>query len=246
VVLDGEIVAFDSTGAPSFQVLQRRMNLSSRAAAEAAATIPVSLVAFDLLWEAGESLVTLPLEERRRRLTALRLERVVIPDPVPREGTALFRAVVERGLEGMVAKRLGSTYQPGRRSPDWRKVVHRRSARFVVGGYLPGEGGRSASFGSLVLGLWDGETLRFVGSVGSGFDDRSLRLVRHAIDQIGRSTSPFRAGDVVPPAARWVEPALVAVVEFRQWTGDNHLRAPVFKGFTTDPVGEVTWEAEGP
>jgi len=245
VVLDGELVAFDRAGIPSFQRLQRRMNLSGRAAAEAVEQVPVTLVAFDLLWDGG-ALLDHPIEQRRRRLAVLAPEGVVVPEPIAATGVAFYAAAVERGLEGVVAKRARSAYQPGRRSADWRKIVHRRSGRFVVGGYLPGEGARSASFGSLALGLWHEGALRFVGSVGSGFDDTALRLVREAIDQMIRPASPFGPDTTVPAGIRFIEPALVAVVEFREWTGDGHLRAPVFKGFTTDPVEEVTWDEEGP
>jgi bifunctional non-homologous end joining protein LigD len=244
-VVDGEIVAFDPAGQPSFGLLQRRMNLSGRGAAEAAQTVPVTLVLFDLIHHAGP-VTELPLETRRERLAGLAPSWAVVSDQVPEHGTALAEAVVARGMEGIVGKRRGSRYQPGRRSPDWRKIVHRRSGRFVVGGYLPGDGMRTDTFASLLLGLYRGDELRFVGAVGSGFDDLALELIREGIDHLATDRSPFATDRSIPRSARWVEPVLVTVVEYREWTSDDHLRAPVFKGFVDDPPEATTWEAEGP
>lgn len=236
VVLDGEIVALDEAGVPSFSLLQRRGE---------AGAVGATLVVFDLLHHRSETLVGLPFEERRSRLAELDLpSTVVVSEPIAGAGEALFAAAVEQGLEGVVAKRVGSTYQPGRRSSDWRKVSARRRARAVVGGWLPGEGGRSSTFGSLLVGLWDGDALRWVGAVGSGFTDRQLVPIRETLDQISRTASPFADPRLVPRGARWVEPAIVISVEFREWTRDHHLRAPVFKGIDPTPPGEVTWEAE--
>jgi bifunctional non-homologous end joining protein LigD len=244
-VYDGEIVAFDESGNPSFSQLQQRMNATGARAREAAGTNPVTLIVFDMLHD-GAPITDLPIEDRRSRLAEALPPGAVVAAPTLEHGSALFTAVIERGLEGVVAKRAGSSYQPGRRSPDWRKIVHRRSSRFVVGGYLPGEGVRWATFGSLVLGLWVGERLRFVGSVGSGFDDAQLGHIRRALDELAAPSSPFEPDGAIPRSVRWVEPSLVTVVEFREWTHDSHLRAPVFKGLTIEPVESITWDAEGP
>lgn len=243
--IDGEIVAFGEAGIPSFQLLQRRMNLTGRAAVTATETVPVTFMAFDLLYD-GESLLGRPIEERWERLRDILPSRMVAADPVRGAGVAIFDAVGERGLEGVVAKRSGSRYTPGRRSEDWRKIVHRRSGRFVVGGFLPGEGGRGSTFGSLVLGLFEGDRLEYVGAVGSGFDGASLEALRAGLDELGREASPFMETTGIPKGVRWVEPALVAMVEYKEWTPDRHLRAPVFKGLTVEPVETVTWDEEGP
>lgn len=244
-VVDGEIVALDDAGVPSFSRLQQRMNTTGARARAMTEDVPLTLMVFDVLHH-GDPLIDLPIEERWRRLEELAPPGMVISPPTGGEGTAMWAAIVDRGLEGMVAKRKGSPYRPGVRSPDWRKIVHRSSSRFVVGGYLPGDGNRTTSFASLLLGLWDGESLRFVGAVGSGFDARALRHIRAALDQMEQTTSPFAADPAIPRRARWVHPVLVAVVEYREWTHDHHLRAPTFKGFTDDPVETITWLAEGP
>ncbi|MFQ5968232.1 MAG: non-homologous end-joining DNA ligase [Acidimicrobiia bacterium] len=246
-ILDGEIVAFDPEGRPSFELLQSRMNLTGeRRVADAARSVSVSMVAFDLLFD-DEDLTRKPLETRLERLDSLDLpETLIRSDRVATDGEALFDAVKERRLEGMVGKRLGSAYRPGVRSSDWRKVAAVQRVKAVVGGFLPGEGGRTTTFSSLLLGLWVGDTLRWIGSVGTGFDNASLRAIRQTLDQLETATSPFLAPEELPPQATWVTPSLVADVEFKQWTKAGRLRAPSFKGFTLDPLEDVTWAAEGP
>ncbi|OFW66482.1 MAG: hypothetical protein A2Z12_05505 [Actinobacteria bacterium RBG_16_68_21] len=240
-VLDGEIVALEE-GRPSFQRLQKRMH---RAAGGDRASA-VSFVAFDLLWLEGSSTASLPYEERVHRLAGLELpppmERVA---PVAGEGEALWDAVVARDLEGLVAKRAGSPYRPGVRSADWRKIPNQHTARAVVGGFTPGEGGRAGTFGALLLGQWEGPGLRWVGAVGTGFDGAMLRTIRRALDEMRRPASPFHP-DREMPAGTWVEPSLVAAVGYRNWTTAGRLRHPVFKGFTDDPAEAITWRAEGP
>lgn len=231
-VLDGEVVVLDPNGRPDFSLLQ-------------AGGVP-SLVVFDVLARPGQELMDLPLEERRAQLEGLELEMpVVVPDPVRGDGIALYQAVVDQGLEGVVAKRAGSIYTPGRRSPDWRKIAARRNLRAVVGGWLPGEGGRSSTFGSLLVGLWDGDVLRWVGAVGSGFNDSQLRPISEALEGLERSTTPFVEPGAIPKEAHWVEPGIVVRVEFKEWTREGRLRAPVFKG--VEPPGEsALWAEEGP
>ncbi|MFH1105469.1 MAG: non-homologous end-joining DNA ligase [Actinomycetota bacterium] len=235
-VLDGEIVSFDETGAPSFQVLQNRRAGSGTA----------SFVVFDLLWHDGETLVDCPFEDRVGRLAGLDLPASFRrSEPVAADGAALWEAIVKRDLEGLVAKRAGSLYRPGLRSPDWRKIHHEHTARALVGGFTPGEGGRSGTFASLLLGQWDGRALRWIGAVGTGFDEAALRAVRAALDQMRRPTSPFHP-DREMPEASWVEPSLVAAVGYRNWTDAGRLRFPVFKGFTDDDRAAITVENEGP
>lgn len=245
-VLDGEIVAFDEAGNPSFGALQGRMNLSGgMRAVEASRTTPVTYVVFDVLFD-DLDLTDRPLEARLEKMTAIELPPPLVrSEVVVTDGEALFAAVVEQGLEGIVAKRRGSPYRPGTRSPDWRKVPHKRTVRAVVGGFTSGEGGRSDTFGSLVLGLWEGQMMRWIGSVGTGFDDAALRAIRPALDEMTVAESSFHPNPELVPAT-WVAPHLVARVEFKEWTKAGRLRAPSFKGFVADPVEEITWEAEGP
>jgi bifunctional non-homologous end joining protein LigD len=157
----------------------------------------------------------------------------------------LWEFVLDRGLEGMVAKRIGSEYRPGVRSPDWRKIHNLHTVRALVGGYTPGERGRSRTFGALLLGLRDGDKLRWIGAVGTGFSDMALASIRAGLDQNRRAASPFHPDSEIP-SATWVEPYLVAAVEYSAWTGAGRLRRPVFKGFTDDDPETITWEAEGP
>jgi len=188
-----------------------------------------------------------PYEERRRLLSELELPSpMVVPEPTPQNGTVLFEVVQAQRLEGIVAKRLGSVYAPGRRSPDWRKISVRRSLRAVVGGYLPGEGGRSSTFGSILVGLRDGPDLRWVAAVGSGFDEASLTAFKSALKDLERPTSPFVNDVIVPQAPVWVEPGIVVSVEYKEWTHDLHLRAPVYKGVELADPETVTWQEEGP
>lgn len=244
VVVDGEIVAFDDAGRPSFSLLQRRTGFGG---AGTAARVRVNLVVFDVLFH-GADVTGLPYEERRDLLTRFELEPpIIVPDPTPETGTSLYAAVVDQGLEGIVAKRLGSRYHPGRRSDDWQKISVRHTLRAVVGGYLPGEGGRSATFGSILVGLYEPQGLRWIAAVGSGFNDVSLRAFHDALQQIKRPTSPFINEVVVPGGPPvWVEPGIVVNVEYKEWTLDDHLRAPVYKGIELADPETVTWSEEGP
>ena len=241
LVVDGEIVALDEAGNPSFERLQGRMNV-----AVAMPHLPVSLVVFDVL-HSGDSLVNLPLEERLARLDDLELPYpCIIADRFETDPAQLWDFVQARRLEGMVAKRLGSTYQPGVRSPDWRKIGNFSQVRAVVGGFTPGSGGRAQTFGSLLLGLWEADGLRWIGAVGSGFDEPALRAIRGALDEMSIADSPFLDDTGIPRPATWVSPQLVAVVRYKQWTRAGRLRAPSFKGFTDYPPHSVTWISEGP
>jgi bifunctional non-homologous end joining protein LigD len=241
-VLDGEIVAFDSEGRPSFSALQPRMHVTSRSHAKRlAAAAPVTYVIFDLLWLDGHSLVELTYLERRERLAALRLtgESWQTPEHVIGEGSALLRLTRERGLEGVVAKRARSTYQPGVRSRDWIKIKTVGRQEFVIGGWMPGKGKRHESIGALLLGVYEttGE-LRYVGRVGTGFSESELEYLSHMLGPLQRSASPFSAGEKPPREAVFVEPRLVAEVEFAEWTRTGSLRAPSYRGLREDKRAE--------
>jgi bifunctional non-homologous end joining protein LigD len=241
-VLDGEIVAFDSEGRPSFGALQPRMHVGSRAQAKRlAATTPVTYVIFDVLWLDGHSLMGLPYLERRERLVALALngERWQTPEHVVGEGSALLEASRRQGLEGIVAKRMGSTYQPGARTRDWIKVKSFGRQEFVIGGWLPGKGRRRESIGALLLGVYEPDgTLRYVGRVGTGFTEQELERLSALLAPLQRETSPFGAGERPPREAVFIEPRLVAEVEFREWTRGGNLRQPSYKGLREDKEPE--------
>ena len=244
LVLDGEIVVLDAEGRPSFELLQGRMNLQR--VGSGANPAQVTYVVFDLIHN-RESLIDQPVEDRYLQLRELDLPTgFVVPDRFTGNPSPIWEFVVNRELEGIVAKRLGSAYQPGVRSADWRKISHFKQVRAIVGGFTPGTGGRTPSFGALLLGIRDGDELRWVGSVGSGFDNRTLGAVRSALDEMVTGSSPFAADAELPAEATWVEPHLVAVVRYKQWTRAGRLRAPSFKGFSDVPATAVTWAEEGP
>lgn len=239
MLLDGEVVALDETGRPSFERLQSRMQLASEAAVRhRMGAIPTTYVIFDLLWLEGHSTMALPYRDRRRLLAGLELVGPCWRTPAHREGdgTALKRASVEQGLEGIVAKRLDSPYEPGRRSGAWIKVKNQCVQELVIGGFTPGGGGRGGSFGALVVGVYEagGEGgLRYAGKVGTGFTDDTLKVVLGQLERLRSSESPFE-GRRPPKETIFVEPRLVARVEFREWTATATLRAPSFKGLVPD------------
>jgi bifunctional non-homologous end joining protein LigD len=231
-VIDGEIVAFDERGNPSFQRLQRRMHVRGAQLDRLRRQVPVVYVAFDLLWMDGEPLTDLPLEERLGLLNELIVpgEHLRRSEPIAEHGLALYQAAGQRGLEGVIAKRLGSRYQPGRRSRDWLKLKIRHQLNCVVAGWLPGEGAR-ARLGSLLLGMWDGDQLRYVGKVGTGFDEAELDKLCALMDELGSDERPFAKTAPNPPrASRWIRPELVCTVEFSEVTEGGQLRAPAYKG----------------
>ncbi|HEV7162595.1 MAG TPA: DNA ligase D [Solirubrobacteraceae bacterium] len=249
-VLDGEIVAFDDQARPSFSSLQQRMQVSSEAQARRLMkALPVTYIVFDLLWLDGHSLMGLPYRDRRELLSALKLEgpSLQAPEHILGHGKALLEASAEQQLEGIVAKRLDSVYEPGVRSRGWVKIKTVARQELVVGGWMPGQGKRSGSIGALLLGVYetDGE-LRFVGRVGSGFSDAELERLSGLLAPLGRSSSPFSAGPKPPRGARFCEPKLVVEVEFAQWTSSGSLRAPTYKGLRDDKAAEqVVREDDG-
>ena len=240
LVLDGEIVALAGGSRPDFEALQQRMNIGSAGQAKAlSAQIPVSYLAFDLLWLDGQSLVQQRYSRRRELLESLSLEsgRWQAPPSFVGESGADMQAVSRhQDLEGIVAKRLGSRYEAGRRSPAWRKIKNVSRQEFVIGGWKPGEGGRAGWIGSLLVGFYEGGSLVYCGHVGTGFTQQTLRMLGAKLEPLRRDTSPF--GEPVPPEdaryVRWVEPVLVAEVVFVGWTRSGRLRGPSYKGLRTD------------
>jgi bifunctional non-homologous end joining protein LigD len=246
-ILDGEIVAFNRDGRPDFGTLQRRMHVSSAAQVKRLAKqTPVTYMVFDLLWLDGHSLMDLPYAERRERLTALGVhgDRWQTPEHVLGDGADLLRATAAQGLEGIVAKRLQSTYRPGLRSKDWVKIKTLGRQELVIGGWMPGKGKREESIGSLLLGvhLPDGR-LQYAGRVGTGFSESELERLSGLLLPLRRGTSPFQAGEKPPRGAVFAHPRLVAEVEFTEWTRTGSLRQPSYKGLREDKSpGDVVRE----
>jgi bifunctional non-homologous end joining protein LigD len=238
-VIDGEIVAFDADGRNSFETLQQRMNLAKpREIERAKKSIPVSLAAFDLLWLDGHDTTGLKLEERREllELIAEQDERLQVVTHTEGEGVA-FKVVAETlGLEGVMAKRLGSTYLPGKRTDAWRKIKLRNTQDCVVVGWTPGQGGRSGTFGALLVAALDGGIWRWVGQVGSGFTEQTLDRLREALEPLVRDTPPIDDPELAAvKGATFVEPELVCEVEYLEITkGTGKMRAPSFKGLRPD------------
>jgi bifunctional non-homologous end joining protein LigD len=239
VVLDGEIVALDAHGRPSFSLLQQRMHVRSPSA-ELVARIPVRLYVFDLLHLGTDSLLDLPYTRRRGKLAGLALDDDVVETPpwfADEAGADLMGQAAERGLEGVIAKRLDSRYQPGVRSPDWVKAPLNVTTEVVIAGWKPGEGRRAGMIGALVLGKYDDAgKLVFVGGVGTGFTNPMLADLARQLRPLHRATSPFDRP--VPRAyardAQWVEPRLVGEVTYRNQTPDGRLRHPSWRGLRPD------------
>ena len=220
-IVAGELVVLDADGRPDFGMLQRHQT-------------QVAFYAFDVLQIDGTDCIALPYEQRRALLAAL-----VEPGPnwmVPAhrlgDGAAMLAATAERGLEGVMAKRLGSPYQPGRRSPNWRKVKNRQRVEVVIGGFNVGTGNRSTTFGSLLVGLPEPDgSLRFCGAVGTGFTQDRLEAMHAQLQSLAQPDCPFSA---LPPRSylkdevTWVRPDLRALVEIAEITNDGFIRHPSF------------------
>jgi bifunctional non-homologous end joining protein LigD len=207
---------------------------------------PVAYVIFDLLHLDGRSLMALPYAERRARLLDLRLEGPTWQTPAHHvgEGAALLEASRAQGLEGIVAKRLDCPYTPGRRSPAWVKVKNVRRTDVVIGGWLPGEGGRAGRLGALLVGYQEDGELRYAGRVGTGFDQAELARLGALLEPLARPTSPF-SGRQPPKESRFVEPRLVATVDYGEWTQARTLRHPSYKGLRDDvDPSEVSFSAD--
>jgi bifunctional non-homologous end joining protein LigD len=236
VILDGEVVAFDPDGRPSFERLQGRMHLASDSAVRRRMRdVPVTYVIFDLLYLDGRSTLDLSYSERRELLHRLALDGPSWRTPAHHvgEGEALLEASRQQGLEGIVAKRLDCPYEIGRRSGAWIKVRNVCRQDVVIGGYAPGEGGRSGYLGALAVGYYEDGALRYAGKVGTGFTERMLVTLARELEPLRRDQSPF-AGRQPPKGTVFVEPRLVADVEFREWTTSATMRAPSFKGLRPD------------
>jgi bifunctional non-homologous end joining protein LigD len=233
--LDGEVVVLQPDGRPSFQALQGRARLSRpEEVARAAVARPATLLAFDLLAVGGLDARPLANADRKRLLERLvpKLGPLRYADHVEGRGVALHRKVRELGLEGIVAKRADAPYRAGR-SSAWLKIRVERSGDFAVVGFTAPRGGR-AGFGALHLAVHDGRSLVYAGSVGSGFDEGSLRAIHARLSGRARATPPCTGPLPRGRGHTWVEPELVCQVTFREWTDDGLLRHPVFERLRDD------------
>jgi bifunctional non-homologous end joining protein LigD len=234
LMLDGELVALDAKGVSRFQLLQRRgLGGGTRYAV------------FDLLAHDGRTLMPRALRDRRaalERAIGRGSDPIFISRRMVRDGKAAYREAKRLGWEGIIAKDEGSPYEPEVRSRYWRKVKVRKESEFVIGGYTAPKGGRQ-HLGALLVGLYDGPKLRYVGKVGTGFTQETLAMLSGKLERLRITTSPF---DPPPPMrdASWVRPKLVAQVVYAEWTADGKLRQPAVLGLRTDkdPL-ECTWSS---
>jgi bifunctional non-homologous end joining protein LigD len=203
-------------------------------------------VIFDLLYLDGHSTMSLAYEERRDLLARLELEGPSwrTPGYHPGEGAALLEATAAMGVEGVVAKRLDSSYEPGRRSQAWVKVKNVNDQDVVIGGWTPGAGGRGGHLGALAVGVMEDGDLLYAGKVGTGFTEQTLALLNRELEPRRRDDSPF-SGRQPPKGTVFVDPELVAAVEFREWTKSGTLRAPSFKGLRPDKDPQDCIREEG-
>lgn len=237
-LLDGEVVALNRAGQPDFGVLQKRMKLTKKADVDRMrASVPVHFMVFDALELDGDSLLKEGYDERRRRLEAAVRSKGSIQVPPAFDGDIDAAMAMSRQLrlEGVMAKRRSGSYLPGKRVRSWIKVKHHLTQEVVIGGWRPGTGTRAHRIGSLLMGIPEGDGLRYVGRVGTGFTDRDLDEIGAKLRRLERKTSPF---DEVARAdaadARWVSPTLVGEVEFAEWTPTRKLRQPSWRGWRPD------------
>jgi bifunctional non-homologous end joining protein LigD len=224
VVIDGEVIAYDTDGRHTFQSVGR-------------ADRQHAFVVFDLLVLDGDDLRGRPWSERRELLEAsVHPNPPLSITPVSDDAEVMEAATRAQRFEGLIAKRASSTYQSGRRVPTWMKVKYTNSQEMVVGGYKLGEGNRAGLFGSLLVGVHDESgSLQFVSAVGTGFNERTLTMLMTKLRQLETEQCPFAVAPTLPRGSyRWVRPELVAQVGFLEWTEGGGLRAPVFLGLRDD------------
>jgi bifunctional non-homologous end joining protein LigD len=225
-VLDGELVVLDADGKPSFQLLQQY---------DRARNGVLLYEVFDLLYLDGHDLRSIALVRRKDILADVlhHLPNVHFCDHIAEHGMAFFQAVSEKGLEGIVAKDGRSRYREGLRSPSWLKIKTSLRREAVIGGFTEPKGSRTG-LGSLVLGVYDKGALTYIGHAGTGFTDKSLGDLRARLDSLIQPACPFKRRPKTNAPVHWVKPSLVCEVSFAKWTGDGHMRQPVFLGLRDD------------
>ncbi len=249
VVLDGEIVAFDTQGRPSFLRIQQRLGVNARDAAIRARTNPVVFVAFDIVHLDGMSTRSLPWHQRRSLLEQVLTDGASWRlSTVHTDGASLSEATRAADLEGVVAKRFDAPYNPNTRSPSWIKVKNNTIDEFVIGGWVPGEGRRESMIGALLLGIPESDApdagLRWIGKAGTGFTMAELEKLYRLLEPDRRLTRAF-TNDPVEPTAVWVTPRHRCLVEYREWTSEGIMRFPSYKGLVADhPAGLAGVEEE--
>ncbi len=236
VVLDGEVVALDASGVPSFSEMQNRARASQ-----------IEFWAFDLVYLDGRSLLRARYRDRRQLLETLAAggSGLIVPEQLPGDGEEALDYSRKHQWEGVVAKKRDSTYQPGRRSASWVKDKYWNTQEVVIGGWRAGEGGRSSGIGSLLMGIPGADGLRFVGRVGTGFTERDLASLKNTLAPLHTDESPFVAKLPARDAkgVTFVKPTLVGEVRYSEWTSDDRLRQPSWRGLRPDKEpGEVVRE----
>ena len=231
-ILDGEIVALDERGRPSFGLLQPRIGATPKAVGQLSHQQPVIYFVFDLLYLNGYDLRVAPLSERKRLLSGILSShpRLRHSDHYPASGKKLFEFARQHDLEGVLAKRAASRYE-SRRSSEWLKIKVTARQEFVICGYTRGD---REYFGALVLGVYEKKKLRWVGNVGSGFDQQLLRDIHRRLQPLTTKTLPLSERPDIREEITWVKPELVCSVKFASWTAESRLRAPVFVGLRED------------
>jgi DNA ligase D-like protein (predicted ligase)/DNA ligase D-like protein (predicted polymerase)/DNA ligase D-like protein (predicted 3'-phosphoesterase) len=235
VILDGEVVALDDTGVPSFEQMQNR-----------ARSTRVEFWAFDILALDGRSLLRAKYSDRRKLLEALAAGGgLIVPELLPGDGAAALAYARKHRWEGVVAKKRDSTYQPGRRSQSWIKDKLWLTQEVVIGGWRAGEGGRTSGIGALLVGVPEDGGLRFAGRVGTGFTERDLANLKKQLEPLHTQQSPFtaRLSGLDAKGVTFVQPTLVGEVRYSERTSDGRLRQPSWRGLRPDKTpDEVVWE----
>lgn len=259
-VFDGEIVALNAAGVPSFELLQQRMHLTPSKANYIAERVPALYMVFDLLYLDDKNLMELSYAERRELLNGLLQPRNAwqVSSYHVGDGAELLSASKTKGFEGLVAKRLDSGYEAGRRSGAWIKIKNSLRQEAVIGGWLPGEGSRGGRIGALLVGYYDclpeearrrGEKQKLVyaGKVGTGFTDKTLADLAGRLTPLRRTDNPFDVDRPKYRTAVYVEPKLVGEIQFAEWTSGHMMRHPSFKGLRDDKsAGDVVREVKAP
>ena len=237
VVLDGEIIALDEHERPSFTRLQKRMHVNDRhAIARLMHEVPAFFVLFDLLYIDGKNTMSLPYTERRKLL-----EELAVSGPYWQrtpmqvgDGAPMLETARQNGMEGIVAKKLNSSYDPGRRSDCWLKVKIIQRQELVIGGWIPEQGGRMNHVGALLTGYYDRDgKLHYAGSVGTGFNAKTHAQLTSLFAKHQRSTQPF-AEKLPKKGMLWLDPVLVAEIEYRRWPAGGLMQQGAFKGLRSD------------